>query len=142
MNERLRPETGSASEKASLAHSSRGSDVNTEEVPEWNTQIPADAGKSGVGQRIRASFLDALENARAGLSMREDNFFLLLSVIIGLFAGLAVVCFRISIDFTRLWLLGSGVNPGPARIVIVPTVAGLLLAQHVGSDELNVTASH
>ena len=128
MNERLRPETGSASEKASLAHSSRGSDVNTEEVPEWNTQIPADAGKSGVGQRIRASFLDALENARAGLSMREDNFFLLLSVIIGLFAGLAVVCFRISIDFTRLWLLGSGVNPGPARIVIVPTVAGLLLA--------------
>src|SRR5260370_35560213 len=60
--------------------------------------------------------------------MRGANFFLLLSVIIGLFAGLAVVCFRISIDYTRLWLLGSGINPGPVRIVLVPTAAGLLLA--------------
>src|SRR5437879_10913259 len=77
---------------------------------------------------MKAAVLEALERARAGLSMREDNFFLLLSVIIGLFAGLAVVCFRITIDYTRLWLLGSGINPGPARVVLVPTVAGLLLA--------------
>jgi CIC family chloride channel protein len=77
---------------------------------------------------LKAAVLDALERARAALSMREDNFFLLLSVIIGLFAGLAVVCFRIAIDFTRLSLLGSGVSPGPLRIVLVPTLAGLLLA--------------
>ena len=49
--------------------------------------------------------------------MREDNFFLLLAVIIGLFAGLAVVCFRIAIDYTRLWLLGSAIAPGPLRVI-------------------------
>ncbi len=67
------------------------------------------------------------------LSMREDNFFLLLSVIIGLFAGLAVVCFRIAIDYTHWWLLGPGIGAlasgaGAVRIVLVPTLAGLLLA--------------
>jgi CIC family chloride channel protein len=59
--------------------------------------------------------------------MREDNFFLLLAVIIGLFAGLAVVCFRIAIDYTRLWLLGSAIAPGPARVLFVPAAAGLVL---------------
>jgi CIC family chloride channel protein len=128
MSDPLRPQPSHASQESWPAQSSAGSDVNTEEVPDWNTEIPEEAGKSGLSGRVKASFLDALENARAGLSMREDNFFLLLSVIIGLFAGLAVVCFRISIDYTRLWLLGSGVNPGAVRIVLVPTVAGLLLA--------------
>ena len=66
--------------------------------------------------------------ARALLSMREDNFFLLLAVIIGLFSGLAVVCFRIAIDYTRLWLLGSALAPGPVRVILVPTLAGLVLA--------------
>lgn len=90
--------------------------------------LPDSAVARTFGARAASTVLDAFERARAGLSMREDNFFLLLSVIIGLFAGLAVVCFRISIDYTRLWLLGSGINPGPVRVVLVPTVAGLLLA--------------
>ena len=91
-------------------------------------------GRSGAAsagtltRSMKAALLDSFERARAALSMREDNFFLLLSVIIGLFAGLAVVCFRISIDYTRLWLLGSGINPGPVRVLLVPTAAGLLLA--------------
>ena len=59
--------------------------------------------------------------------MREDNFFLLLAVIIGLFAGLAVVCFRIAIDYTRWSLLGSAIAPGALRVVLVPTLAGLVL---------------
>jgi CIC family chloride channel protein len=59
--------------------------------------------------------------------MREDNFFLLLAVIIGLFAGLAVVCFRMAIDYTRWWLLGSAIAPGALRVVLVPTLAGLVL---------------
>ena len=37
---------------------------------------------------------------------REERFFLLLAVFIGLFSGLAVVCFRLAIDWTRIWLLG------------------------------------
>jgi len=101
--------------------------VKTEDLPEWGEAGTSGAPGAGtLAQRMKAAVLDALERARASLSMREDNFFLLLSVIIGLFAGLAVVCFRITIDFTRLWFLGPA--PGSARIVLVPTVAGLLLA--------------
>jgi chloride channel protein, CIC family len=103
-------------------------DVKTEEVPEWNPVPVGKAGKGALAERIKDGVLDASERARAALSMREDNFFLLLSVIIGLFAGLAVVCFRISIDYTRLELFGSGINPGAARVVLVPALAGLLLA--------------
>ena len=69
-----------------------------------------------------------LEHLRARLSMREDNLFLLLAVVIGLFSGLAVVCFRIAIDLTRLMLLGSAAAPGPVRVILVPTVMGLVLA--------------
>ena len=75
-----------------------------------------------------ASLTGTIDRVRALLSMREDNFFLLLAVIIGLFSGLAVVCFRIAIDYTRLWLLGSALAPGPWRVILVPTLAGLVLA--------------
>ena len=68
------------------------------------------------------------ERARALLSMREDNLFLLLAVVIGLFSGLAVVCFRIAIDLTRLMLLGSAAAPGPLRVILVPTGMGFVLA--------------
>jgi len=49
-------------------------------------------------------------------------------VIIGLFSGLAVVLFRISIDYTRLVLLGSGLVIKPWRVLLAPTVAGLGVA--------------
>jgi CIC family chloride channel protein len=101
--------------------------VGAEEPPEWH-ELPPDSGGGNVSRRMRVALLETFERARAGLSMREDNFFLLLSVIIGLFAGLAVVCFRIAIDYTRLWLLGSGINPGPVRIVLVPVLAGIVVA--------------
>jgi CIC family chloride channel protein len=51
-----------------------------------------------------------------------------LAVIIGLFSGLAVVLFRITIDYTRLVLLGSGLVIAPLRALLVPTVAGLGVA--------------
>ena len=38
---------------------------------------------------------------------REERFFLILSVFIGIFSGLAVVCFRFAIDWCRIYLLGS-----------------------------------
>ncbi len=59
---------------------------------------------------------------------REERFFLILSVFIGIFSGLAVVCFRFLIDWCRIYLLGSGAVLSPWRIVLAPTLAGLLIA--------------
>ena len=62
------------------------------------------------------------------ITLREDQFFLFLAVLIGIFSGLAVVCFRIAIDWTQLALLGFSLAPPPLRVVLVPSVAGLAVA--------------
>jgi chloride channel protein, CIC family len=62
------------------------------------------------------------------LFLHEEGLFLLLAVIIGLFSGLAVVCFQISIDWTRIKLLGSSLAPSPLRLVLIPALAGLAVA--------------
>ncbi|HEY1767920.1 MAG TPA: chloride channel protein [Terracidiphilus sp.] len=59
---------------------------------------------------------------------REDRFFLVLSVFIGIFSGLAVVCFRFAIDWSRIYLLGSGAVPTPWRLLAAPSIAGLVIA--------------
>jgi CIC family chloride channel protein len=51
-----------------------------------------------------------------------------LSVFIGIFAGLAVVCFRFAIDWCRIYLLGSGDTLSPLRLVLAPSLAGLVIA--------------
>ena len=61
-------------------------------------------------------------------SSREERFFLLLSVFIGLFSGLAVVCFRLAIDWTKIWLLGPVPEPHTWRLVVTPAVGGLIVA--------------
>jgi len=58
----------------------------------------------------------------------EERFFLILSVFIGIFSGLAVVCFRFAIDWSRLYLLGTGAMLTPARMLLAPTLAGLVIA--------------
>jgi CIC family chloride channel protein len=146
MSEPKRPTETSPEAKPWSAQSSPRTQVETEDLPDSSAGSASGTSAAGIPfaqrrgprqtpilrllgwKRMQVAVLDSFERARGALSMREDNFFLLLSVIIGLFAGLAVVCFRISIDYTRLWLLGSGINPGPVRIVLVPTAAGLLLA--------------
>lgn len=62
------------------------------------------------------------------LLFREERFFLVLSVFIGIFSGLAVVCFRLAIDWTRMYLLGSEITASPLRLLLVPCLAGLLIA--------------
>lgn len=57
----------------------------------------------------------------------EEVFFLILSVFIGIFAGLAVVCFRLAIDWTHLALLGPLPRGHSWRLVAVPAAAGLLV---------------
>lgn len=59
---------------------------------------------------------------------REERFFLILSVFIGVFSGLAVVCFRFAIDWCRIYLLGSGSSLTPSRLVLAPSLAGLVIA--------------
>jgi CIC family chloride channel protein len=61
-------------------------------------------------------------------TMREDRFFLLLAVLIGIFSGLAVVCFRLAIEWTQVTLLGSSLVPSFPRVVIAPVVGGLVVA--------------
>ena len=60
--------------------------------------------------------------------LREPQLFLLLAVIIGMISGLAVVLFRIAIDWTRLTVFGSALTPPPARTVLVPAIGGLVVA--------------
>ncbi len=59
---------------------------------------------------------------------REERFFLLLAVFIGLFSGLAVVCFRLAIDWTRVSLLGPAPEPHNWRLIATPTIVGLIVA--------------
>ncbi|HXN26870.1 MAG TPA: chloride channel protein [Candidatus Acidoferrales bacterium] len=70
----------------------------------------------------------------AVFTLREDRFFLLLAVLIGIFAGLVVVCFRLAIEWTQITLLGPSLSPSFPRVVVAPVIAGIvvaLLAIHV-----------
>ncbi|MFZ0293790.1 MAG: chloride channel protein [Candidatus Sulfotelmatobacter sp.] len=58
----------------------------------------------------------------------EEVFFLILCVFIGIFSGLAVVCFRLAIDWTHLALLGPLPQSHSWRLFVVPAVAGLIVA--------------
>jgi CIC family chloride channel protein len=58
----------------------------------------------------------------------EERFFLLLAIFIGIYAGLAVVCFRTAIEWTRIVLLGTSPEAAGTRLLIVPCVAGLVVA--------------
>src|SRR5438874_13246874 len=59
---------------------------------------------------------------------REERFFLVLAVFIGVFSGLAVVCFRIFIDWSRLALLGTVPEASPLRLILAPVLVSLVVA--------------
>ena len=78
---------------------------------------------------LRSAVLQARSSRRLLHSLfREERFFLVLSVFIGIFSGLAVVCFRFAIDWCRLYLLGSGTTLTRSRLLLAPTLAGLVIA--------------
>ncbi|MGE0406424.1 MAG: chloride channel protein, partial [Candidatus Korobacteraceae bacterium] len=66
------------------------------------------------------------ELSRPGL--REERFFLVLAIFIGILSGLSVVCFRVAIEWTHFHLLGSGVPPTGLRLIVAPVVTGLVIA--------------
>lgn len=91
-------------------------------------ELALSAGMGTLPRRIWQGLGRVVESMRRMLTMREENLFLLLAVIIGIYAGLAVVCFRITIEETRLGLLGSALYPAKMRVVLVPALVGLLTA--------------
>ncbi|MGA7918095.1 MAG: chloride channel protein [Candidatus Acidiferrales bacterium] len=97
---------------------------------------PAAAPEVSHPPKVTAGALRARWKASAAVAfiMREDRLFLLLAVLIGVFSGLAVVCFRLAIEWTQITLLSPSLAPSFPRVVLAPTLAGLvvaLLAIHV-----------
>jgi CIC family chloride channel protein len=83
--------------------------------------VPTKArGAEALAQRLARLTFDT--------DFAEDRFFLILSVFIGVFSGLAVVCFRVAIDWCRIALLGPLPHPSALRIIGAPTAVGLLVA--------------
>jgi len=60
--------------------------------------------------------------------LREEHFFLILSVFIGVFSALAIVCFHYAIEWCRIYLMGSGYTLTPIRMLLAPSLAGLVIA--------------
>jgi CIC family chloride channel protein len=58
----------------------------------------------------------------------EEVFFLILSIFIGIFSGLAVVCFRLAIDWLHLALLGPLPQTHSWRLFAVPSLASFVVA--------------
>jgi CIC family chloride channel protein len=86
---------------------------------------PSSSSSTQTVARVRASRrlfskLDGVFN--------EDVFFLILCVFIGIFSGLAVVCFRLAIDWTHLALLGPLPETHSWRLFAVPSLAGIVVA--------------
>ncbi len=63
-----------------------------------------------------------------GEGFREERFFLILSVFIGVFAGLAVVCFRVAIEWSSITLLGPVPTAGSLRLILTPVAVSLLVS--------------
>ncbi len=59
---------------------------------------------------------------------REERLFLLLSIFIGVISGLLVVSFRMAIEWLQVLLLGSSPHRGQVRLLVVPSVIGLVIA--------------
>ena len=63
------------------------------------------------------------------LRVRESQMFIFITILIGVFAGLAAVMFTLSIKFVTLFFFG--IDPSPLRVLAIPTaisfVSGILL---------------
>ncbi|CAN5403175.1 ClcB-like voltage-gated chloride channel protein [soil metagenome] len=63
--------------------------------------------------------------------LAEPQLFLVLALLIGVFSGLTVVCFRIAMEMAHVYLLGPALSPSPARLFLVLPLAGLAIAAFV-----------
>ncbi len=106
-------------------------------MPDLTT--PATSDPTTLGERITDSIVPPQETEPPHPSAlaatldriaptRDERLFLVLSIFIGVLSGLLVVAFRIAIDWIRLLTLGSAPHPGQFRLLIVPGIAGLVVA--------------
>jgi chloride channel protein, CIC family len=86
--------------------------------------VPPDAGLPRRSDALATRLSRLTFNA----TFEEERFFLLLCIFIGVFSGLAVVCFRIAIDWTRIAFMGPLPHPSALRILGAPVAVGLLVA--------------
>lgn len=94
------------------------------------SQPPQPLSTETATNRIRLTevLVGRLARLTFNTNLAEDRFFLILSVFIGLFSGLAVVCFRVAIDWSRIALMGPLPHPSAIRIIGAPSAVGLLVA--------------
>jgi CIC family chloride channel protein len=59
---------------------------------------------------------------------RDERLFLVLAIFIGVISGLLVVSFRVAIGWVQVLTLGSAPHPGQLRLLLVPSIAGLVVA--------------
>src|ERR1700689_1134688 len=96
-------------------------------APIEETQIPGPGEESAVIEP-KETARNWLQTGPRSWTLSEGNLFLILAIIIGLFSGMAVVCFRITIEWIRLGLLGSALAPPRMRVLSVPCGVGLVVA--------------
>jgi chloride channel protein, CIC family len=97
--------------------------------PELNpqTEVATDVGMT-IDRPVARTINGHSPKALLKAMFREERFFLILSVFIGIYSGLAVVCFRFAINWCRLYLLGTGALLSPTRLLLAPTATGLVIA--------------
>ena len=96
-------------------------------TPVEETPVPTPKGETHGANSGNLGFQWLSLRARS-LTLSEGNLFLLLAIVIGLFSGLAVVLFRMTIEWVRVGLLGSALAPSRLRVLLVPAGAGLVVA--------------
>ena len=67
-------------------------------------------------------------HSQPSTDLREEYFFLILAVFIGILSGLGVVLFRVFIDWTKIALLSPYPHPPAWRLLAAPSLVGLLVA--------------
>jgi len=101
--------------------------VSEPKIPVEEAQAPAPKVETAPAAANESSLRWLGARARS-FTLSEGNLFLLLAIVIGMFSGMAVVCFRITIEWVRLGLLGSALAPPPLRVLLAPAGAGLVVA--------------
>jgi CIC family chloride channel protein len=92
-------------------------------------RVDSELNSQAGSQRVAARSINGRSpKALLKFGFQEERLFLVLSVFIGIFSGLSVVCFRFAIGWCRLYLLGSGAVLLPTRLLLAPTLAGLVIA--------------
>jgi CIC family chloride channel protein len=83
---------------------------------------PASPGKETIAGA------DTRPNPEISAPAREERLFLLLSIFIGIISGLLVVSFRMAIEWLTVLLQGSAPAPRQIRLILAPTIAGVVVA--------------